>query len=261
MPVYKYIIYNRRTKKEIWKNSNTACFAEFTSDKYITKVDIDREYYEHFKVFELIDSNNLKEDEDWEKEWYDDRYYKVKMFDHKYGIRFYVKNQEKDYKLEYNALAERFIKDLSKIGLPVKIEYDKDNYPEFILDFKKLKNKSRVILALHLTRYAWTITGPEVLKFAYEYKDKHKCSFWHAFIISITFNKGSVCHDYFWHKYILRKLLSLKEIREIVNNSTNHKNDEMNTFVRHFDLDKKINIPKDFNNTYNNYKKLLKQNI
>ncbi len=210
----RYSIFKEEGKQE-WKNSNTSCFAEFTSTAFNSLFDFDKKSDKYIEVY--VQKNNKCN-----------------------GIPDDIESEEK------KELIEWWTNELIKLGMPIQLElrkmkrdnltsYNKnsnlplDDYYVWILKFNDYKNKAHLKFALYFIRYLYEENEWEILQASKNYqKNNPKASGFEIFQFMHMFIYVS---GHSFSNYLPINAMSIKEFNELVDTWDKYTDKERYTFI------------------------------
>lgn len=184
-----YILRNKKNKEIIFKNLNTACFAEYTErvHKFNTKQEL--------VFFYFIETLKVEEK-------YINYIEKTVLEFVKIGIP--IKMQIVTYKKEFDYFND----------LDLSISQSDKKIIEFSLDLQKCKTHQHSVFCLHLCRYLWDMYSPYFLERLWLHKENVKCTFWQAFVICHKYEKSIYNSHQYLYTYNLFHIFTQKEIKK-----------------------------------------------
>lgn len=209
----RYSIFNKTTKQEVFKNSNTSCFAQFTSSSTIIGCEFLPDRYMEIYVQKNNDCayipSNIEELQDL-IEWWVDELNKADI-----PVDFEVRKMS------------RIIDETDNLNnLPL------DNYYIFTLDFAKYLNKAHVKIACYLLRHIWEYKQWKIIEASKEYqKNNPKASGFEIFQFMFMFVFGSG-HTLLNHKCEIFAL-NKKEFKELASSWKVYTNNELDDFKQY----------------------------
>lgn len=149
----RYSIFDKKTGEE-WKNCNSSCFAEFTSQYFDKKYDFDKNSERYIEVY--VQNNNKCKGipNDIESKEYLINWWTEELIKAGFPMKLELKKIERQSKITYNSI----------IIMPL------DNYYIWTLNFNEYENKAHIKFALYFLRYLYEENENIILDKSYEYQ-------------------------------------------------------------------------------------------